>query len=1011
MKRVEPQLQFQGFAQGQGLNAIQAPDVTPLLRQNMQTEQQNMNAFRQTALENMKLQQLTYLADFSETLGNTLVTIGKQKNEADMLDGLSKAYEDGLPSVQIEAFKEQEAQLAKTRDQLDGVAAVAQQQGADLETVSRFQQLSGWRKYGYAKGMAQQAGANYREWINNQLNSNDDIQIALADGTVFTAATAQGRAQKSAALAELRKVYMQQNGLLGMNPALLNEYAFNQMRRAEAETMGEYMRAYNTELQQQGQDEVFSEFAQTVGSDPTAFTNSLVRLRSLGLGTREARKELMTLLYGLQRTDGSGVTADTVRSVKDSPSFMAGKSNGDLYFQDWFDVERKVRDNENKAFRDQLEDEQVNQQSWLRKAEVGLMDSPPQSNEAIDSLLQNYQRIFQTSDEPELFKRYKENFSLQARARDEQRNTLKSLVDSRRLTVAELQTGRYLPEIVKEFYDDAVALDKLNAPRVDPEKRKFEGIARKAIATLINKADNDKVLPPSAELAVLHAQADLDRRAADLLRANPNMDPLTAYTQAAMALQDDIANGRGNYKTNGKLGEQAGFPDFSSGAAARNRVTAAQKANASAVKQIETGGIAVLSQAKERGLLTEREAIQMQDPSRGLSPTVMAYTRVLQRMGKLKQDGTPYNEYDVADMMLSSFNLKRQRPFAQQWADSTLSPELQRLLALPTGARTSRALTSAGLVGPGAAQQAVKYIANSLGVDPQAVATFINYETAGQLLSGQNRSGLDTFGGAGGQYLGWIQFSPANQRKYGVKPGMNYMDMANAVVRYLKDTGIRPGDTLSTMYQAVQAPAFVSQARSAGRNFSADSNGSVSDHVENMLKMHGAKASSWLRKGAQGGSVWRNPQLMSTIGRKVLGELPLTSGFGEQESFRKNPHEGNDYGVGQGSKLSLRQPGEVIQVGSPSKGNGGYGGFVDVRLADGNVVRLAHLTDVYVRPGDRIGAKQMLALSGGTPGTRGGGRSTGPHVHIEHLSGPTGIQETTKGKRNPSAIAKQIYVD
>jgi len=1010
MKRVESQLQFQGFAQGQGLNAIQAPDVTPLLRQNMQTEQQNMDAFRQTALENMKLQKLTYLADFSETLGNTLVTIGKQKNEADMLDGLSKAYEDGLPSQQIEAFKQQEAELAKTRDQLDGVAAVAQQQGADLETVSRFQQLSGWRKYGYAKGMAQQAGSNYREWINNQLNSNNDIQIALADGTVFTAATAQGRSQKSAALAELRKVYMQQNGLLGMNPALLNEYAFNQMRRAEAETMGEYMRVYNAELQQQGQDEVFSEFAQTVASDPTAFTNSLVRLRALGLGTREARKELMSLLFNLQKTYGSGVTSDTVRSVKDSPSFMAGKTNEGLYFQDWFDVERKVRDNENKAFRDLLEDEQVDKQSFLRETEKAL-SGVTLSDEVIDSYERQFQDKYKTTERPDLFKNYKENFSLQARAREEQRNILKSLRDSRRLTVAELQTGKYLPEVAKEFMDDASALDKLNSPRVDPEKRKFEGIARKAIATLINKADNDKVLPPSAELAVLHAQADLDRRAADLLRANPNMDPLTAYTQASMALQDDIANGRGNYKTNGKLGEQAGFPAFSSGSAARNRVTAAQQANKTAISQIESGGIAVLSQAKDRGLLTEQEAIQMQDPTRGLSPTVLAYTRVLQRKGKLKSDGTPYNEYDVADLMLGSFGFKRQRPYAQQWADSILPPQLQRLLTLPTGARTSRALTSAGLVGPGAAQQAVKYIANSLGVDPQAVATFINYETAGQLLSGQNRSGLDTFGGAGGQYLGWIQFSPANQRKYGVKPGMSYMEMANSVVRYLKDTGIRPGDSLSTMYQAVQAPAFVSQARSTGRNFSADSNGSVSDHVENMLKMHGPKASSWLRKGAQGGSVWRNPQLMSTIGRKVLGELPLTSGFGEQESFRRNPHEGNDYGVGQGSKLSLRQPGEVIQVGSPSKSNGGYGGFVDVRLADGNVVRLAHLTDVYVRPGDRIGAKQMIALSGGTPGTRGGGRSTGPHVHIEHLSGPTGIQETTKGKRNPSAIAKQIYVD
>jgi murein DD-endopeptidase MepM/ murein hydrolase activator NlpD len=125
----------------------------------------------------------------------------------------------------------------------------------------------------------------------------------------------------------------------------------------------------------------------------------------------------------------------------------------------------------------------------------------------------------------------------------------------------------------------------------------------------------------------------------------------------------------------------------------------------------------------------------------------------------------------------------------------------------------------------------------------------------------------------------------------------------------------------------------------------------------------------------------------------------------DQESFRKKPHEGNDYGAPTGTKLSFKQPGVVIKTGDPTQDNGGYGGFMDIRLGDGNIVRIAHLSKVNVRPGQRIGAKQVAALSGDT------GRSTGAHVHIEHLSGPTGTQETTRGKRNPSWIASQVYAD
>jgi murein DD-endopeptidase MepM/ murein hydrolase activator NlpD len=198
--------------------------------------------------------------------------------------------------------------------------------------------------------------------------------------------------------------------------------------------------------------------------------------------------------------------------------------------------------------------------------------------------------------------------------------------------------------------------------------------------------------------------------------------------------------------------------------------------------------------------------------------------------------------------------------------------------------------------------------------------------------------------------------------------------------------------------------------RRTGKNIGRDSNDSVANHVAMMRQSHGEAAYGWLRQGAgtggqATGSMWRSPELLSAPAKRLLSQHQLTSSFMQQESFRSKPHEGNDYGTPVGTKLSFKQPGTVLQVGDPSKDNGGYGGFVDVRLADGNVVRIGHLSRVNVKPGQRIRAKQVAALTGNT------GRSSGPHAHLEHLSGPTGTQETTKGKRNPSWVATQIYAD
>jgi murein DD-endopeptidase MepM/ murein hydrolase activator NlpD len=89
--------------------------------------------------------------------------------------------------------------------------------------------------------------------------------------------------------------------------------------------------------------------------------------------------------------------------------------------------------------------------------------------------------------------------------------------------------------------------------------------------------------------------------------------------------------------------------------------------------------------------------------------------------------------------------------------------------------------------------------------------------------------------------------------------------------------------------------------------------------------------------------------------------------------YRSGYHTGIDIGVPTGTRLYSPFRGTVVQAGW----NGGYGNSVTIRLDDGKILILGHLSSVAVRPGQRVDVGSFLGLSGNT------GHSTGPHVHIE----------------------------
>lgn len=87
-------------------------------------------------------------------------------------------------------------------------------------------------------------------------------------------------------------------------------------------------------------------------------------------------------------------------------------------------------------------------------------------------------------------------------------------------------------------------------------------------------------------------------------------------------------------------------------------------------------------------------------------------------------------------------------------------------------------------------------------------------------------------------------------------------------------------------------------------------------------------------------------------------------------------HEGIDLGCDRGTPVYATGD-ATVELAQGSGYNGGYGHQVLLDHDFGYKTRYAHLSDVLVKPGDRVKRGQIIARTGNT------GRSTGPHLHYE----------------------------
>lgn len=858
--------------------------------QNTGIEIQNAeNAARYRELD-PQVQALAGLADLSKTVGKMVMDWKQRKDEAEQLDEYVRTRIEGPdPQDQLarEAGKEH---VRKVDEQVQGTADKLQDSGAPPEVVRTVRKLSPARQLGRAKAIAEMAVEDYPGYLQDAYANDQDTQIQYVNPDtgevqVITPTTAIGPDQKAAVNGVLFKKYIKERGLLSISPAFWAE-GLKTMKAAENKLLDDERTAFLKAENEQELAETLYQLDKGLDTDPVTAANEAMRqLRHVSdeNGVRlSPLKAFQTVVNHL--VNAGNRTA--LEALAESESYMKGVSWGDARQAEFKEAFRKIDSQwaEDEALQDRIFDEE--KKNWSDPIVDELIATEGGADQAtVEAIIEQSRSLWNGWVDPRI-EQYATNLTLQARDAEEQKADLELLAQRGELTLEELDSGKYSWRLRQDSALRKAA--EAGSRTAEAEAKGYRDQYKKGIidALMLNagmQGFSDRRNIPTIHFAEAHALKQLDVKAAALLQSGKAINTMEAYSMAAQELIEEIKNdgkpgpnGKPNTGTYSFSRENGEFRRWgASGSGASGLTEEAKQRVSLIISKIANGGIAAITGEK---LLTIEQARALDNPD-GPIP------EIIQIMANSLAKDKSMTAFDIIDAQRALHGLPpRQRHYVQRQVESTLTPRMMELLnRTPTGMRTRRALMGGGMVGPGQDRQAVNFIAQSLGVDPVDVATFINYETGGNLASGDYRSGLDRWGGSGGKYLGWIQFSPENQQKYGVRPGMNAMEMAQAVVSYLKDSGIQPGDSIEMMYQAVQSPALLRQARAEGRNIGRDTNASISTHIQRMQREHRKVAQEWLAAGAPA-SPYRDPRVMSPAARRMMGRMG-----GQSRFFRDSP--------------------------------------------------------------------------------------------------------------------------
>lgn len=234
---IDP-IQFQGFTERQGFDAIQVPDPNPFLRENLSTIAASLDNLKQGNLANMQAKadaysnQLAQLAGFSTTLQSFLgdaAEIYDKKQEA----AANALYYDDVSKHQpdIDTLNEGERILEEGNDLTSQAAVAANRNGAPYSVSKRIAELGGLKGHYYRVKATQGIAAKYGDYYD-EARRTDGREITYGDGQKVKINKADPTIEEEAAIrGYLRQEFMEE--FSGISRGMVAKYAFPTMRQVD----------------------------------------------------------------------------------------------------------------------------------------------------------------------------------------------------------------------------------------------------------------------------------------------------------------------------------------------------------------------------------------------------------------------------------------------------------------------------------------------------------------------------------------------------------------------------------------------------------------------------------------------------------------------------------------------------------------------------------------------------------------------------------------------------------
>lgn len=256
MEEFEYRAQFQGATQSTGFSPITAPDITPQLRANAQTELNEMAASAKFRMDNMKQQEefrkiyeddrLKALANFSTTLSKAVMGAAAAKAKEDLQLGLNDDLKYGLPADQAEdkaAYDEGVKQLKAGDDQVRNALI---KHPAPEEAKQEVRYASGWRGYGQKLQALTKAGQKLKNVLEDAFETDKTTQIPdpLKPGEFFTPieARSKGSAYVEAAIDVISSQHSLQNNVPDHHRFMVDN-AYNPEAKKSRDQVSQNMRS------------------------------------------------------------------------------------------------------------------------------------------------------------------------------------------------------------------------------------------------------------------------------------------------------------------------------------------------------------------------------------------------------------------------------------------------------------------------------------------------------------------------------------------------------------------------------------------------------------------------------------------------------------------------------------------------------------------------------------------------------------------------------------------------